>query len=76
MISDSKLKVMMDKYDFDSLNISAEELDYTNPEAKGAFEGIFEHAKEEFGFVNFNDLTILSLQCFLIDEFRITHHDD
>lgn len=50
MISDSKLKVMMDKYDFDLLNISAEELDYTNPEAKSAFEGIFEHAKEELGF--------------------------
>ena len=50
IINDSKLKVMLDKEDFEALDISAEELDYTNPEAKGAFESIFEYAKDELGF--------------------------
>lgn len=50
IINDSKLKVILDKEDFDTLDISVEELDYTNPDAKSAFENIFEHAKEELGF--------------------------
>ena len=50
MINESKLKVMMEKNDFEALDISLDELDYTNPDAKNAFESIFEYAKEELGF--------------------------
>ena len=50
MINESKLKVMLEESDLSRLELSSEELDYANPEAKQLFGDILGYAKEELGF--------------------------
>ena len=50
MINESKLKVMLEESDLEGLELSSEELDYANPEAKQLFGDILGYAKEELGF--------------------------
>ena len=50
LISDSKLKVMLEQQDLKEWDISADMLDYTNPNAKKVFGDILKYAKQEFGF--------------------------
>lgn len=50
MINESKLKVMLEESDLVGLDLSSEELDYANPEAKQLFGDILGYAREELGF--------------------------
>lgn len=50
MINESKLKVMLEESDLEGLELSSEELDYANPEAKKLFGDILGYAREELGF--------------------------
>ncbi len=50
MINESKLKVMLEESDLAGLELSSEELDYANPEAKQLFGDILGYAKDELGF--------------------------
>lgn len=50
MINESKLKVMLEESDLEGLELSSEELDYANPEAKQLFGDILGYAREELGF--------------------------
>jgi negative regulator of genetic competence, sporulation and motility len=50
MINESKLKVMLEESDLVGLDLSSDELDYANPEAKQLFGDILGYAREELGF--------------------------
>jgi negative regulator of genetic competence, sporulation and motility len=50
MINESKLKVMLEESDLAGLELSPDELDYANPEAKQLFGDILGYAKDELGF--------------------------
>lgn len=50
LINERKLKVMLESEDLDELSLSADQLDYSNPEAKRLFGDILGYAKDEFGF--------------------------
>ena len=50
LISDSKLKVMLEREDLEEWDMSAERLDYSDPEAKRVFGDILCYAKRELGF--------------------------
>lgn len=50
LINESKMKVMLEERELEELELSAEELDYANPDAKELFGNILGYAKEEFGF--------------------------
>ena len=50
-ISDSKLKVMMNRQDLADFQLRAEELDYSNTETKRMFWDILNQAKHTLGFV-------------------------
>ena len=50
MINESKLKVMLEESDLAGFELSPDELDYANPEAKQLFGDILGYAKEELGF--------------------------
>ena len=49
-INEAKLKVILESADLVRWDIRAEDLDYSNPEAKFVFEDILQHAKDAFGF--------------------------
>lgn len=49
-INESKLKVMLEREDLEEWDVTAEGLDYANPEAKRLFGDILKYAKREFGF--------------------------
>ena len=49
-ISESKLKVMLERKDLEEWDISADRLDYSDPDAKRVFGDILCHAKRELGF--------------------------
>ncbi len=50
MISDTKLKVMLDAEDLQSFSLTAEELDYNNTETKRMFWDVLSRAKQSVGF--------------------------
>ena len=50
MISESKLKVMLDAEDLQSFSITADELDYNNTETKRMFWEVLNRAKQSSGF--------------------------
>ena len=49
-ISESKLKVMLERKDLEEWDISADRLDYSDPDAKRVFGDILCQAKRELGF--------------------------
>ncbi len=61
LISDSKLKVMLDQQDLEEWDISADMLDYANPETKKVFGDILKYAKQEFGFDTSGHKVLLQL---------------
>jgi negative regulator of genetic competence, sporulation and motility len=60
-INDSKLKIILCREDLVAWDISAEELDYTNPTAKNVFEGLLLDAKDRFGFDTSGHRVLLQL---------------
>ena len=50
LISEGKLKVMLEREDLEEWDISADRLDYSDPEAKRVFGDILGYAKRELGF--------------------------
>ena len=61
LINESKLKVTLEESDLDELDLSTEELDYANPEAKQFFGDILGYAKEELGFDTSGHRVLLQL---------------
>ncbi len=61
LINESRLKVMLDREDLAERNISAERLDYANPEARQIFGDILQYAKREFGFDTSGHRVLLQL---------------
>ena len=61
LISDSKLKVMLERQDLEEWDISADMLDYANPEAKKVLGDILKYAKQEFGFDTSGHKVLLQL---------------
>lgn len=61
LINESKLKVTLEGSDLEELELSADELDYADPEAKRLFGDILSYAKEEFGFDTSGHRVLLQL---------------
>ncbi|MBP3370194.1 MAG: adaptor protein MecA [Clostridia bacterium] len=61
MISESKLKVMLEEDDLESRNLEAEDLDYADPDAKKLFGDILCYAKDNFGFDTSGHRVLLQL---------------
>ncbi len=61
LINDSKLKVMLERCDLEEWNISAEQLDYANPDSKRVFNDILHYAKLRFGFDTSGQKVLLQL---------------
>ncbi len=61
LINECKLKVMLDRSDLAERHISAERLDYANPEARRIFGDILQYAKREFGFDTSGHRVLLQL---------------
>ena len=60
-INEGKLKVILEAVDLARWDIRAEDLDYSNPEAKFVFEDILQHAKDTFGFDTSGHKVLLQL---------------
>ncbi len=61
LISESKLKVMLEDYELESHNLEAQTLDYADPGAKKLFGDILCYAKDEFGFDTTGHRVLLQL---------------
>lgn len=61
LISESKLKIMLTKQDIEEWNISVDQLDYGNPNARAVFEDILGYAREELGFDTSGHKVLLQL---------------